>query len=168
MSYPDAAWERAMTVQEVMLKALSGDIHWFRAADILGFSPRTLRRWRERYEQHGYVGLMDKRRHSPSVRRVAAPEVERLLRLYRERYRGFNVRHFHQVARREHGVTLSYSFVKLALQEAGLVRKRRARGRHPPSPRAASPLRRAPASGWQPPCLADALSRPAADAHRRA
>jgi len=40
------------------------------------------------------------------------------------------VRHFHQLARRDHGVTLSYSFVKLALQEAGLVRKRRARGRH--------------------------------------
>lgn len=62
MSYPDAAWERAMTVQQVILKALSGELHWFRAADILGFSPRTLRRWRERYEKHGYVGLMDKRR----------------------------------------------------------------------------------------------------------
>ena len=86
MSYPDAAWERAMTVQEVMLKALSGELHWFRAADILGWSPRTLRRWRERYEQHGYVGLVDKRLHRPSRRRVAAPEVERLLRLYRERY----------------------------------------------------------------------------------
>src|SRR5258706_11250598 len=73
MSYPDAAWERAMTVQEVMLKALSGDIHWFRAADILGFSPRTLRRWRERDEPHRYVGLGDKRRHSPSVRPPAAP-----------------------------------------------------------------------------------------------
>ena len=102
MSYPDAAWERAMTVHEVILKALSGEIHWFRAADILGFSPRSLRRWRERYETHGYVGLVDKRRHSPSVRRIAAPEVARLLRLYRERYRGFNVRHSHQIARREH------------------------------------------------------------------
>ena len=38
MSHPDAAWERAMTVQEVMLKALSGELHWFRAADILGWS----------------------------------------------------------------------------------------------------------------------------------
>ena len=46
MSYPDAAWERAMTVQEVMLKALSGGLRlWFRAAD-LGWSPRTLRRRR--------------------------------------------------------------------------------------------------------------------------
>jgi transposase len=130
MSYPEAAWERAMTVQEVMLKALSGEIHWFRAADILGWSPRTLRRWRERYETHGYIGLVDKRRHSPSVRRVAAPEVERLLGLYRERYRGFNVRHFHQIARREHGVTVSYSFLKQALQGAGLVKTHRARGRH--------------------------------------
>jgi transposase len=130
MGYPDAAWERAMTVQEVILKALSGELHWFRAADILGWSPRTLRRWRERYETQGYVGLMDKRRHSPSVRRVAAPEVARLLRLYRERYRGFNVRHFHQIARREHGVTVSYSFLKHTLQAAGLVKKHRARGRH--------------------------------------
>jgi hypothetical protein len=29
MSYPEAAWERAMTVQEVMLKALSGKSHWY-------------------------------------------------------------------------------------------------------------------------------------------
>jgi transposase InsO family protein len=64
------------------------------------------------------------------VRRVAAPQVEMILRLYRERYRGFNVRHFHQIAGREHGVTVSYSFVKQTLQAAGLVKKRRARGRH--------------------------------------
>jgi transposase len=130
MSYPDAAWERAMTVQEVLLKALSGELHWFQAADILGMSPRTLRRWRERYEEHGYVGLVDKRLHRPSARRVAAPEVARLLRLYRERYAGFNVRHFHQIVRREHRVTVSYSFLKQTLQTAGLVKKHRARGRH--------------------------------------
>jgi transposase len=130
MSYPDGAWERAMKVEEVILKAVSGELHWFQAADILGFSPRTLRRWRERYQQYGYVGLVDKRRAHPSVRRIAAPEVERLLRLYRERYRGFNVRHFHQIARREHGAQVSYSFLKQALQTAGLVKRHRARGRH--------------------------------------
>lgn len=130
MAYPDAAWERAMTVQEVMLKAVSGELHWFRAADILGWSPRTLRRWRERYEAHGYAGLVDKRLLRPSTRRAPAGEVERVLRLYRERYGGFNVRHFHQIAQREHAVTLSYSYVKQALQRAGLVKKHRARGRH--------------------------------------
>ena len=143
MGYPDAAWRRAMTVQEVVLKALSGEIHWFRAADILGMSARTLRRWRERYEQHGYVGLVDKRRHAPSVRRVAAPEVARRLQLYRERYRGFNVRHFHEVVRRENGARVSYSFLKQALQGAGLVKKQRVRGRHRRrrAPRPAAPQR---------------------------
>lgn len=130
MGYPQAAWERAMTVQEVILRALSGEIHWFRAADILGWSPRTLRRWRERYETEGYIGLVDKRRHTPSVRRIAAPEVARLLRLYRERYQGFNVRHFHQIARRDYGARVSYSFLKQTLQAAGLVKRYRARGRH--------------------------------------
>lgn len=130
MAYPAGAWERAMKVQEVMLKALSGEIHWFRAAEILGMHPRSLRRWRERYETHGYTGLIDRRSHHPSHRRVPLAQVERLVRLYRERYGGFNVRHFHEIVCREHGITLSYSFVKTALQTAGLVTKRRARGRH--------------------------------------
>jgi transposase len=130
MSYPDAAWERAMTVHEVILRALSGEVHWFRAAEILGWSPRTLRRWRERFETHGTSGLIDRRLLRPSKRRVPPAQVELVLRLYRERYAGFNVRHFHQIARREHAVTVSYSFVKHTLQAAGLVKKHRARGRH--------------------------------------
>jgi hypothetical protein len=58
MEYADAAWERAMLLQEVMLKAIGGELHWFRAAEILGMSPRSLRRWRERYEQKGYGGRL--------------------------------------------------------------------------------------------------------------
>ena len=130
MGYPDAAWERAMKVQDVMLRALSGEIHWFRAAEIVGLSARSMRRWRQRYETGGYDGLIDKRHRRPSERRVPIAEVERVLRLYRERYGGFNVRHFHEIVRREHGVRLSYSFVKQALQGAGLVKTHRARGRH--------------------------------------
>src|SRR5687768_1443832 len=130
MGYAAAAWEKAMDVQAVILKALSGEIHWFRAAEILGMHPRSVRRWRERYEQHGYHGLIDKRYERPSKRRVPLAEVERLVRLYRERYAGFNVRHFHEIVRREHDITLSYSYVKQALQTAGLVKQRRPRGRH--------------------------------------
>jgi transposase len=130
MEYAAAAWERAMLLQEVMLKAIGGELHWFRAAEILGMSPRSLRRWRERYERKGYGGLVDHRRGAPSPRRVPLAAVEQMLRLYRERYRGFNGRHFQEIARREHGVTLSYSFVKQALQTAGLLKKARVRGRH--------------------------------------
>ena len=76
------------------------------------------------------MGLVDKRRIAPSVRRIAAPEVERLLRLYRERYAGSMSGTSIEIARREHGVTVSYSFLKEALQAAGLVKKHRPRGRH--------------------------------------
>lgn len=130
MGYSQAAWERAMKIQEVILRALSGEIHWFQAAEILGLSTRTMRRYRIGLEKWGYDGLFDRRRRSPSPRSVPVGEVKRILGLYRERYRGWNVRHFYQTARREHGVGVSYAFVKQALQGAGLVLKRKARGRH--------------------------------------
>jgi transposase len=129
MVYAAAVVERAMKMQEVILRALSGALTWLQAADILGLDPRTVRRWRARFEANGALGLYDRRRQ-PSRRQAPALEVKRILTLYRDRYRGFNVRHFHHVARRDHAVTLSYSFVKLALQEAGLVPKHRPRGRH--------------------------------------
>jgi transposase len=120
MEYSPTAWERAMRMQDVILRAVSGEISWFAAADILQMTPRNLRRWRERYERWGYNGLVDQRR-CPSRRRVPLGELERVLRLYRERYAGFNGRHFHEIARREHGVTLSYSYVKQALQHEGML-----------------------------------------------
>jgi transposase len=129
MEYSPAAWERAMRRQDVILRAMSGELSWFAAADILQMTPRNLRRWRERYERWGYNGLVDQRR-CPSKHRVPMAELERVLRLYRERYAGFNGRHFHEIVRREHGVALSYSYVKQALQQAGLLPKRKARGRH--------------------------------------
>lgn len=129
MGWLTAAVEQAMKRQEVILRALSGALTWLQAADILGIEPRSLRRWRARYEADQCYGLYD-RRQLPSPRKVPVGELQQILRLYRDTYRGFNVRHFHHLARRDHGVTLSYSFVRLALQEAGLVRKGRARGRH--------------------------------------
>jgi len=127
--YTQAAVEWAMKVQDVILRALSGELSWIQVADILGLSARPVRRLRWRYEHHGYAGLLDRRRRLPSPRRVPVQELQRILRLYRERYAGFNVRHFCQIARREHGLTFSYTLVKMALQGAGLVAKRRARGR---------------------------------------
>jgi len=122
--------ERAMRVQEVIVRGLSGALTWLQVADILGRSPRSIRRMRWRFEQYGYDGLYDGRRAKPSPKRAPVAEVERILRLYRERYPGFNGRHFYQVARREHAVTLSYTFVKTLLQRAGLLASGRARGRH--------------------------------------
>jgi len=130
MAFTAAAVERAMTYQQVIMRALAGSLTWLQAADILDIHPRSLRRWRARYEQDPKLGLLDRRRRRPSHLTAPRAEVQRILRLYREHYQGFNVRHFLQLARRDHAVTLSYTFVKLALQAAGLVAKRRARGRH--------------------------------------
>jgi transposase len=130
MGFSEATWERAMQMREVILKAVSGEIHWFRAAEILGMSPRSLRRWRERHERMGYDGLFDLRRRTPSPRRVPLRETEKIVRLYRESHMGWNVRHFCSVLRREQGLKRSYTFVKQLLQDAGLVKRKRARGRH--------------------------------------
>jgi transposase len=119
-----------MLIQEVILRAASGELGWGEAAELLAMDVRSLLRWRKRYAEHGYDGLLDRRRQVPSAKRAPWSEVERILRLYRERYVGFNIQHFHEIARREHGVKLSYSFVKKALQGAGLVGKRKARGKH--------------------------------------
>src|SRR5271165_7006069 len=129
-TYPRAAVERAMKVQEVILRAMAKRITWWQAAEIIGISDRQMRRWRERYEEHGYDGLIDRRRGRPSEKRVPVTVVEEVLGLYRERYFDLNVRHFHEKLVDEHGIDLSYTWVKLALQGAGLVARVRKRGVH--------------------------------------
>ena len=61
-----------------------------------------MRRWREWYEEHGYDGLMDRRRGVPSSKRLAS----------------------------EHQIGLSYTWVKQALQDGGLVKRAAKRGVH--------------------------------------
>jgi transposase len=103
-NYPRAAVERAMKVQEVILRAMARKITWWQAAEIIGISDRQMRRWRERYEQHGYDGLMDRRRGKPSSKRVPLAQVEQVLGLYGDRYFDLNVRHFHEKLSEEHGI----------------------------------------------------------------
>src|SRR5271157_874718 len=129
-SYPKAAMERAMKVQDVMLQAMAKKITWWQAAEILGISDRHMRRWRERYVEQGYNGLFDRRRGQPSRRRVPLATVEQVLGLYRDRYFDLNVQHFHEKLRAEHQIELSYTWVKQALQGAGLVARGRKRGVH--------------------------------------
>lgn len=119
-----------MKAQEVILKAASGKLSWVAAAEIMGVTDRTMRRWRERLNEHGYSGLWDYRKRKPSPKRVPMETVEQVLRLYREQYFDFNVRHFHEKLRELHGIELSYGWVKTALQTAGFVKKRKKPGSH--------------------------------------
>jgi transposase len=129
-SYPRAAVERMMKVQEVILRAMAKKITWWQAAEILGMSDRQMRRLHWRYREHGYDGLLDRRVGKPSPKRVPLAVVEQVLGLYQEKYFDLNVRHFHEKLREQHQIPLSYTWVKKALQGAGLVRRERKRGVH--------------------------------------
>jgi transposase len=100
------------------------------AAEILGMSERSFRRWRDRYEDAGAAGLLDRRLGQASSRRVPVDQVHQVLELYHERYRGFTAKHFHDKLRQHHGFRLSYTWTKLRLQQAGLVAKASRRGAH--------------------------------------
>jgi len=128
--YSEAAKERAMKLQQIIIKAISKQISWIQAAQIIGISARQMGRWRKRWEEVGYDGLYDRRRGTPSPKRVPMETVAEVLRLYREKYEGFNVRHFHEKLVEEHGIVLSYTWVKTALQAAELIKKDRKRAVH--------------------------------------
>jgi transposase len=128
--YSAAELERMMKVQDVLLKAMARKITWWAAAEIIGVTDRTMRRWRERLEQDGYAGLADRRKGKPSAQRIPRALVEKVLCLYKETYYDLNIRHFHEKLREEHAIQLSYTWVQKALQGAGLVAKRHKRVPH--------------------------------------
>ena len=119
-----------MKVQEVILRAMAGKVKWWEAAEIIGVRDRTMRRWRQSYEEFGYDGLLPRQRGKPSPRRIPVATIEKVLGLYQEQYFDFNVRHFHEKLSEKHGIELSYTLVKNALQGAGLVSKQKRRSAH--------------------------------------
>jgi len=125
-----AEMERMIKVQEVILKAMAGSLKWWEAAEIIGVSDRTMRRWRERYQEGGYDGLYGRRKGQPSPKRIPFQVAEKVPQLYREKYFDFNVQHFHEKLQEEHGIQISYTWVRMALQGAGLVKNQRRRGTH--------------------------------------
>lgn len=128
--YSMTATVKAMKIQEVILRAASKQILWTEAADIIGVSYRTMKRWKVRYEINGYDGIFDRRMKRPSPKRAPFQEVQTILELYRNTYQGFNVTHFHEKLQEHHGIDRGYTFVKTLLQTAGLVEKSRSRGKH--------------------------------------
>ena len=128
--YPRTAAERAMKLQEVLLRATAGKIRWWQAAELMGISERQMRRWRKRLEEQGSKGLLDRRRGTPSARRIPKEQAEEVVSLYRDQYFDLNVRHFHEKLREDHQIGLSYTWVKQALQGTGMVKRKAKRGVH--------------------------------------
>src|SRR5256712_13373740 len=109
MAYSRGAVERAMKVQEVILRAIDGKLTWVQAADILGYSPRTIRRIRWRLQHYGYGGLLDRPRPNPPPQSSPGAQGRRPLPLHRRRDLGVHGRHFPPPAPREPCGRLCYS-----------------------------------------------------------
>jgi transposase len=108
----------------------SAELNQAEAADLLGVSERTFRRWRDRYDEEGDAGLIDGRLGKASGRRVPVDRAEEVEALYRERYQGFTVKHFHEHLVKDHGFGWGYTWTKLHLQWKGLVAKAPRKGAH--------------------------------------
>ena len=100
------------------------------AAELLGISERTFRRWCGRYREDGVAGLEDRRLGTPAPNRVPAAEADAVAALYRTRYAGFTAKHFHEHLVQSHGFRWGYTWTKSLLQRRGLLPRAKRRGAH--------------------------------------
>lgn len=99
------------------------------AARLLGVCERTFRRYVDRYEDEGLDGLIDKRLSQASHRRAPVDEVMELTERYRCRHMGWSAKHYYAWYCRDGG-RRSYTWVKSRLQEAGLIKRGKGKGKH--------------------------------------
>jgi len=121
---------RQMRFEGLLERHERGELSQGEAAEMLGVSKRTFRRWRDRLRDEGPAGMRDRRIGQPSSRRAAVEEILRMLWLYEERYSGFTVKRFHEQLHKRHHYKLGYTVTRLALQGAGLVRPAPRRSAH--------------------------------------
>lgn len=119
-----------MTRREVITKAIDGQLSWIAAADIIGVTTRQMRRIRRAVERHGMSAVMDQRGGRPRRKRVTAQMLREICQLKRGMYADFSMRHFYERLTEQHGIAVSYTYVRQVLQEAGIVEKEPGRGRY--------------------------------------
>jgi hypothetical protein len=128
-----ATWlqdRRMLKFRDVLSRWERRELSMIDAGELLGMSERQFRRYRERFEEEGEAGLVDRRLGKLSPKRIEATEVDRVLELYRTVYRGWNVRHFHEHGVRDHKFSWGYTWTKTQLHAAGLVERAKRRGAH--------------------------------------
>jgi hypothetical protein len=128
-----ATWlqdRRMLKFRDVLSRWERRELSMMEAGELLGMSERQFRRYRERFEDEGEAGLIDRRLGKPSPKRIGVAEIDRLLGLYRTVYRGWNVKHFHEHGVRDHKFNWGYTWTKTQLHAAGLVERAKRRGAH--------------------------------------
>ena len=121
---------RMLKLRDVLSLWEAKQISQLEAAELMGVSERTFRRWTRRFEEEGEAGLVDRRLGKPSPRRVPAAEAARVAELYRTRYGGFTAKHFHERLVGVHGFNWGYTWTKTFLHGQALVAPAPRRGAH--------------------------------------
>lgn len=121
---------RMMRFRDVFGRCERRELSKLEAAELLGVSERTFRRWCRRFEAEGEAGLADRRLGKASAKRVPADVAMRIERLYRERYDGFTAKHFHEHLVRDHGFRWGYTWTKTFLHGRGVIPAAPRRGAH--------------------------------------
>src|SRR2546423_352381 len=121
---------RQMRFERLLDRQEAGELSQVEAAELLGMSERSFRRWRDRLRDEGPVGLADRRLGKRSPRRASVAEISRMLELYRGSYADFTVKHFHEQLVKRHNYKLGYTVTKVHLHRAGLVRPATKRSAH--------------------------------------
>jgi transposase len=121
---------RQMRFEGLLDRHERGEVSQVEAAEMLGISERSFRRWRDRLREEGPSGLADRRLGKPSGRRAGVAEIARMLELYRGSYAEFTVKHFHEQLLKRHNYKLGYTVTKVHLHRAGLVRPAVKRSAH--------------------------------------
>ncbi len=98
------------------------------AAGLMGLSDRQVRRLIQRLRADGEAGICHRGRGKASNHRIPTPVKTRVLKLFREEYRDFNLVHATEKLGEVHGITLHAETLRLWLTTAGIpYKKRRAR-----------------------------------------
>jgi len=121
---------RRMRFESLLDRQEAGELSQVEAAEVLGISERSFRRWRDRLRDEGADGLLDRRLGKPSPRRASVAEIARMLDLYRGSYADFTVKHFHEQLVKRHNYKLGYTVTKVHLHRSGLVRRATKRSAH--------------------------------------
>jgi transposase len=121
---------RVIKFRDILGRYEASEFNQIEAAELLGVSERTFRRWCQRFEHDGEAGLLDRRLGKASGKRVPADRADEVEALYRTRYSGFTARHFHEHLVRDHRFNWGYTWTKAFLQSKGLLEHAKRRGAH--------------------------------------
>ena len=122
--------ERMIKFSSILSRYEAAEFSQAEAAELLGIGERTFRRWRQRFEDEGEAGLLDRRLGKASGKRVPSDRSDEVETLYRTRYAGFTAKHFHEHLVKEHNFSWGYTWTKTFLYSKGLLEKAKRRGAH--------------------------------------